>query len=237
MRMLLGLMAFVIWTGAYSATALAQDRSLVVVELFTSQGCSSCPPADKLLTRLAKRDDVLALALHVDYWDYIGWADSFARAEHTDRQKAYSNAAGLRSVYTPQMIISGVKYVIGFKPMEVADYIEMYRSKPARISLTLKEAPGVLHLEARPASQAPLPERIIVLLVRFTEMKTVEITRGENRGNTLTYSNIVTDMSEIGLWDGQGVLEIEAPLEGDGPAAIILQEAGPGEILAAVRLR
>ena len=109
----------------FAATAgSAQDKPVVVVELFTSQGCSSCPPADALLDRLSSRNNVLALSLHVDYWDYIGWKDKFASPAHTARQQAYARAAGRRSVYTPQMIINGLDDVAGTAPMDVADMID-----------------------------------------------------------------------------------------------------------------
>ena len=98
----------------------AQD-SPVVVELFTSQGCAACPPADALLGELARHEDVIALALHVDYWDYIGWEDVFARPEFTQRQHAYGHAAGSTVVYTPQMIVGGQERVVGVRPMAVAD--------------------------------------------------------------------------------------------------------------------
>ncbi|HHB81142.1 MAG TPA: DUF1223 domain-containing protein, partial [Aliiroseovarius sp.] len=127
-----------------SGQARAQERPLVVVELFTSQGCSSCPPADALLARLAQRDDVLALSMHVDYWDYIGWPDTFAQPKNTERQKAYAHAAGMRSIYTPQMIIAGKDHVIGSKPMDVVDYIEMSRAAPARVEMTAALTDGVL---------------------------------------------------------------------------------------------
>ncbi len=215
----------------------AQERPLVVVELFTSQGCSSCPPADALLARLAQRDDVLALSMHVDYWDYIGWPDTFARPEHTDRQKAYAHAAGMRSIYTPQMIIAGKDHVIGSKPMDVAEYIEMSRELPARVEMTAALEGGVLRFEARPATHMPLPEALQVWLVTFEESATVRIKRGENAGKTIEYTNIVTSMTQLGSWDGKGALLLEVPLEGTGAMAVFLQENGPGEILGAVRVR
>ncbi len=215
----------------------AGDRQLVVVELFTSQGCSSCPPADALLSKLAERDDILALALHVDYWDYIGWADSFARPEHTERQKAYARAAGHRSIYTPQMIIGGLDHIVGFKPMEVMDYVQMSRDRLGAVLMSLSAAGGELSLHAEPSGTARLPDRIVAQLVRFTASQTVEITRGENAGEVITYSNIVNDMQVLGEWDGRGALNLTAPVGDAGAdAAIILQAGGSGEILAAMRL-
>ncbi len=238
MHLLTRLMVFVVWMGAWSGPGVAGDaRSLVVVELFTSQGCSSCPAADALLARLAARDDVLALALHVDYWDYIGWPDTFARAEHTARQKSYAHAAGMRSIYTPQMIIAGIDHVIGSKPMEVADYIEMFRDKPALVTLEAEAGADTMTLEAMAATNMPLPGQMVVMLVRFNEREVVEIRRGENAGRTMEYTNIVTSMDKVADWDGRGVLDLTVPLAGDDAAAVFLQVAGPGEILAAVRVR
>lgn len=106
---------FALWAAAsvVTAPAASADEKTVVVELFTSQGCSSCPPADALLAELDKSADVIALALHVDYWDYIGWKDSFADPENTERQRGYARAAKARSIFTPQMVIGGVDHVIG----------------------------------------------------------------------------------------------------------------------------
>lgn len=227
----------------------AHERPLVVVELFTSQGCASCPPADALLARLARRDDVLALSLHVDYWDYIGWPDTFARPEYTERQKAYAHAAGMRSIYTPQMIIAGKDHVIGSRPMEVADYIMMAREMPARVEMAAILRDGLLRIEARPSASRPLPGRLLVMLVRFRSTATVRIERGENAGKTIRYANVATSLSELGRWDGTGRLVMEVAMEeigeggeGDGKdgedeeMAVFLQAAGPGEILGAVRV-
>ncbi len=222
-----------------SARESTPARPLVVVELFTSQGCSSCPPADALLARLARRDDVLALSLHVNYWDYIGWPDTFARPEYTERQKAYAHAAGMRSIYTPQMIIAGKDHVIGSRPMEVADYIAMARDLPARVEMAAHLSDGILHVEARPARPEPLPDRLLVMLATFRQTATVQIERGENAGKTIEYANIATSLSELGRWDGTGRLVLDLPLEPMDEAddmAVFLQQAGPGEILGAVRV-
>lgn len=209
----------------------------VVVELFTSQGCSSCPPADALLAELALRDDVLALALHVDYWDYIGWTDGFARPEHTMRQKVYAHLAGERSIYTPQMIIGGLDHVVGFKPMQVADFIHEHQAKPARVVLKLDETAGVIALSAEPAEAAPLPADLVALLVRFTPLVSVEIAHGENAGRVIDYANIVSEIRPLGNWDGRNGLALEFRLAGTDPAAVILQARSTGEIVAAARLR
>ena len=250
MRIFAGLMALALSGWLSGTPGMAQDRALerplIVVELFMSQGCSSCPPADELLSRLAGRDDVLALALHVDYWDYIGWPDTFARAEHTERQKAYAHAAGMRSIYTPQMIIAGKDHVIGSKPMEVADYLEMYRDRPAAVFLAARRQGDRIRIEAMRATHMPVPEDLMVMLVTVDRKATVEIKRGENAGKTITYRNIVTDLEQIATWDGQGEMEVvldarTAPGSAGDGQAVFLQVQGPGgglgEILGATWVR
>jgi len=237
MRIIAGLMALVLWAAMPGTPAQAGERPLVVVELFTSQGCSSCPPADEFLARLARRDDVLALSLHVDYWDYIGWPDTFARPEHTDRQKAYARAAGMRSIYTPQMIIAGKENVIGAKPMDVVDYIEMYRDAPARVEMRATRSDGIVRLDVQSVSHAPLPDDLMVMLVTYMEGASVRIRGGENAGKTIDYANIVTSMREIGSWDGRGRFSVEVPVNSADAVALFLQRQGPGEILGAVRAR
>ncbi len=121
---------------AVAAFAQGTDNP-VVVELFTSQGCSSCPPADAILGDLAGRDDVIALALHVDYWDYIGWKDTFADPSYTKRQRAYARVAGARNIYTPQMVVGGMDHLVGVRPMELSDLIERHNAKDSTIDLNL----------------------------------------------------------------------------------------------------
>lgn len=234
-----GVLAAVLAAGlGLGAPALAEDRPLVVVELFTSQGCSSCPPADAMLGELAReRPDVLPLALHVDYWDYIGWADKFARPEHTDRQKAYAHAAGMRSIYTPQIVIGGVDHVIGHKPMAVAETIAAHQMAAPRVVLSGVLKDGQAELQAVPIEDEALPARMVAVLVRFTPLSEVRITHGENAGHNLEYSNIVTDMQVIGDWNGQSNWSFDVAVAGEGAAAVLIQAAGAGPILAAVRLK
>ena len=205
----------------------------VVVELFTSQGCSSCPPADALLETLALREDVIALALHVDYWDYIGWEDIFADPAFTRRQKGYAHVAGARTIYTPQMIVGGMEHLVGVRPEELSDLIARHRATPAPVHLALSRDGGALGVSAGPA---PLPRPVVVQLVQYVPAETVTIERGENAGHTLTYVNIVSSWTELGVWDGSAPLDLSVPAAGDRPAVVILQEQGPGRIVAAARL-
>lgn len=214
------------------------DDHPVVVELYTSQGCSSCPPADALMGQLAKRDDVIALALHVDYWDYIGWKDAFASPKFTARQKAYAIAAGRRSVYTPQMIIGGQEHVVGNHPKDVGTLIKKHAGSPGSVSLQIEREGNRLEIEAK--AQQPLSGTVLVQVIRYRPSARVMIKKGENAGRTVDYSNIVTEWSVLGEWNTRAPLEIDDTISGDAPVVVILQEKrakGPGAILAAARLR
>jgi hypothetical protein len=206
----------------------------VVVELYTSQGCSSCPPADALLAELAEREDVIALALHVDYWDYIGWKDELARPEHTERQKGYARAAGKNMIYTPQFVIGGHDRVTGYEPIEVAEIIQKHRAAPRPVALSVRREGESIMIEAR--AIGPVGGAVVVQVARYAPMHRVEITRGENAGLTAEYHNAVDLWAEIGRWDGQGVYSATARVAGDAPVAVIVQREGYGPVLAAARV-
>lgn len=231
MRIFLAALAMALGLGP--VTTMAQDNP-VVVELYTSQGCSSCPPADEMLLDLAARDDVIALALHVDYWDYIGWVDSFAHPGFTQRQQAYARAAGHSSVYTPQMVIGGVDHVVGTKPMDVADLINAHRRDASGVTLQLSRSGAALSIDAE--AQARFSGRALVQVVRYTPRAVVDIMRGENAGREMVYGNIVTEWRVVGEWDGRAPLDMNVEAAGDQPVVVIVQAPGPGPILAAARL-
>lgn len=217
------------------AAPLAAQNSPVVVELYTSQGCSSCPPADKILHELAARDDVIALALHVDYWDYIGWKDSFAKPAFTTRQRGYARAAGHRTIYTPQMIVGGVDHVVGYKPMELAALIDSHKDAPHPATIKMSRQGNRLSIKCPAFSEQALP--MLVQLVRYSPAETVKIGRGENAGKTIKYHNIVTEWSQIGTWDGTTPLDLNIETSGSAPIVVVLQKPGQREIIAAARLR
>ncbi|NGM46835.1 DUF1223 domain-containing protein [Rhodobacter sp. SGA-6-6] len=206
---------------------------VVVVELFTSQGCSSCPPADEFLEALVKDPRVIPLSLHVDYWDYIGWEDSFADPKFTERQKAYARAIGSRMIYTPQMIVDGEDRVEGYAPEELAVHLGDHLAQPARVTLTVERRGDLLVIRAD--ADPPLTAPVRVQLVRYRPEETVEIQRGENAGKVITYRNIVTSWDNLGDWPGNAPLELSAPVQGAEPAVVIVQEEGPASILAAAR--
>lgn len=211
----------------------AEAKLPIVVELFTSQGCSSCPPADAMLHDLSRMDGVIALALHVDYWDYIGWPDSFASPHHTARQEAYARANGERMVYTPQIIVGGQDRVVGGDAMAVMERLHAHADATTPVELSLRQDGDRLVIEA-PA--LPLPRPLDVQVVRYVPEDEVVITGGENAGLTMAYSNIVTSWDKVGAWTGAEPLDLSLPLEGTEPVVVLLQEAGPGRIRAAATL-
>ena len=231
-RSLLG--ALTLGLAALAQTGHADDHGApVVVELFTSQGCSSCPPADELLHKLSRRDDVIALALHVDYWDYIGWKDQFALPGHTERQKGYARVAGRRTIYTPQMIINGSDHVVGTHPMDVSELIALHEDRDLAVDLRVERSGQGVSITARPVRG--ISATLDVTLVQYEPEARVDITRGENAGRVLSYSNIVREWHDLGEWDGTGEWETEVDLS--PPAVVLIQEAGFGAILAAQDIR
>ncbi|SLN11998.1 hypothetical protein ROA7450_00124 [Roseovarius albus] len=216
-----------------AAPVAAQDQP-VVVELFTSQGCSSCPPADAFLHKLAEREDVIALALHVDYWDYIGWKDVFANPDYTTRQRSYARKGGRRMIYTPQMVINGQDHVVGNRPMDVTDLIEMHQDKEPSVALTLTRDGDQIEIAA--TTEASFSDPLTVQLVRYSPDNKVEIKSGENAGRTISYANVVTDLSVINEWDTAAPLEFSQNVEGDQPVVVLVQNQSTGVIEAAAKV-
>ena len=214
--------------------AASADDGPVVVELYTSQGCSSCPPADRLLRELKKRNDIIAIALHVDYWDYIGWKDQFADPDFTVRQRAYAREGGRRMIYTPQMIIGGDTNIEGAQPMKVLAAVADAKTQGVGPNLKLTRQGQQVRVRAR---QMDLSEPVDVILVRYEPEQEVRISRGENRGRTLTYSNIVTSWESLGTWDGEKGLNFVTDARGDDAVVVFLQYPGPGKIIGAAELK
>ncbi len=189
------------------------DPPRAVVELFTSQGCSSCPPADELLVEYSRQPDIIALSLPVNYWDYLGWKDTLAHVAFTERQKAYAHSRSDRQVFTPQMIVNGKKSCIGSDRAQIEKAIQ-YTSKGRKtlpVNVTLDEQGGtvVIQVEETPDT-AQREAEVWVLPVLRTQ--TVPIERGENRGKTITYANVVRGLNRLGEWRG-GSARFEMPLE------------------------
>ncbi len=214
-----------------------------VVELFTSQGCSSCPPADRILGQLARDPGTLALSFPVDYWDYIGWKDTLAAPSYTARQEAYAAASGKGQVYTPEVIVDGLNDAVGsdLQAIEKAEREAATRSGVLSVPLSVVEHDGKIDIAVGAASAAS-PHSAGVYLLALASSRTVTVQRGENAGSTLTYSNVVRAMTKIGDWNGAAVdLHADlslARLDGADSYAVILQAGGreqPSTILAAAR--
>ncbi len=210
-----------------------------VVELFTSQGCNSCPPADAVLTELAERGDVVALGYHVDYWDYLGWKDTLARPENTERQKLYGKAFGKREVYTPQAVINGRVHVKGGKRGAVkAALAELKRTgKGLSVDIRVTRSGESVLIDAAGVPGGRGDAHLV--LVQFEPRKPVTIERGENKGQTISYANPVSSVQTAGMWHGKAA-RFELPrseVDREGGCAILLQSVSkdglPGPILGA----
>ncbi len=211
----------------------ARAEQPVVVELYTSQGCSSCPPADQLLAELATHDYVIALALHVDYWDYLGWADIFASPAFSARQRLYSQQWGERTVYTPQMVVQGVNYMVGSRGDEIQRQIMQAESREVRVALAVARTGQGFKIDLAPLGAGAGAADI--QLVHFSPGESVMIERGENAGQTIDYVNIVESWETVARWDGKSAVVVNVPATETGEYVVIIQAPGPGEIYAAAR--
>ena len=214
--------------------ALAQEEGkLVVVELFTSQGCMACPPADEFAAELDARGIVLPLSLHVDYWDYLGWRDVFASPAHTARQKAYAYANGERSIYTPQMVVHGVDAAMGHDRAKIEESIGHAANSERVVRLTAVAEGDAILVRIEPLQPGLAG---VVHVVHFAPKRKQVIRAGENQGRTLTYTNVVLDWMTVAQWMGEPA-DFQMPL---GPhsqdIAVILQSSDLGPVLAAARV-
>ena len=182
-----------------------------VVELFTSQGCSSCPAADALFTELAKDPKLITLTLPVTYWDYLGWKDTLGQEVFSKRQKLYAKARGDSQIYTPQAVVNGAAHIVGSDKGGIDKLVQEQGKDGFPVKIDLSEADGALRValgEAPFASEKPA----VVWLLQVSRSATVPIERGENTGKTVTYANVVRGISRIGEWKGQAAT-LSVPLE------------------------
>ncbi|WP_170759315.1 DUF1223 domain-containing protein [Ruegeria lacuscaerulensis] len=215
---------------------VAAESDPVVVELFTSQGCSSCPPADRIMHDLAKRDDVIGLALHVDYWDYIGWKDEYADPDHTRRQRAYARQGGRSMIYTPQMVVNGQQDVVGAQSRELDRLIDAHLKAAPEASVTATRSGDDLTVDVTPV-ELPVGETYDVRVVQYFPMRHASIRRGELAGHELDYANVVESWQVAGQWDGAASQRFHAVFTSDLPAVVLVQRAGHGPIVAAARVK
>ena len=202
-----------------------------VVELFQSQGCSSCPPANANLLAVADRPDVLALSFGVTYWDNLGWKDTFARDQFTQRQWDYARGLGHRGVFTPQVVVDGRRDGVGANPADFAGLIR--NGARSQLGPQVSVAPAEVSI----AATTPPPKPADVWLVRYDpRVEQVAIRRGENAGRTLPHRNVVKQLTRLGAWTGAAT-RYPLPPAAD-PAlktAILVQLPAGGPILAAAR--
>jgi len=236
---LAGALALLVSTGSFIAPAVAADPT--VVELFTSQGCSSCPPADAIMGKLKLRDDVIALTFPVDYWDYLGWKDTLASPAFSQRQRNYARARGDRQVYTPQMVMNGRIHVVGNRENAVESAIKTV-ARDESIKITMSAEGDAIRVSASTNGTATSSSsgKATLWLVLFKGEETVKIGRGENGGRTIVYHNVVRQMTPIGMWEGKP-LSISLPKSqfiaaGYDGCVILLQRDGTREIIAAAMM-
>jgi hypothetical protein len=229
----LGIAAFTVLALPAGAEKV-HDRPKAVVELFTSQGCAQCPPADALLTSLAEEGDVIALAYHVDYWDYVGWEDTFGKADYSDRQRAYAKSWGSSRIYTPQMVVNGDKGVVGSRRNEVHGALDA-ATLPLAVDITKQG--DMLKIAVPPNADYG---DAVVWLVTYLDRADVAIDKGENAGKTMVYTQVVTGRQALGMWESDTGADLKLPLpemlaENTGMAVIVQQEKNglPGPILGA----
>jgi hypothetical protein len=186
-------------TGA-SRTIAADVRN--VIELFTSQGCESCPPADKIIGELSKQPDTIALTLAVDYWDYLGWHDTLALAGHGTRQRAYARARGDRDVFTPQAVINGSAEALGSDRAQIEQAIQKTHRLPATLAVPLNLSIEGQDLRVSVAKGTDQASQAEVWLCPLSKTVPVEIARGENKGRSIVYHNVVRRWIKVGNWTG-----------------------------------
>lgn len=206
----------------------------VVLEFFTSQGCSTCPPADAIFSELSQIPGVVALALHVDYWDYLGWKDPFGKAEHTERQRAYARAHKERTIYTPQMIVHGQDIVKGQEKAMILEQIAAHEDGPELVSLEVsREAEGV-EIRIAPADKPVGPAEVHV--VEYIPAQAMTVESGENAGYHHIFANVVTHWTTVALWDGVSSLTLHHDSERDENIAVLVQAPNMGPVLSATTL-
>jgi hypothetical protein len=226
----------------FSCANIVADPTLTgeieyVLELFTSQGCASCPPADRLLGEIARARNVVALSFSVDYWDYIGWKDTLAAPFSLARQKAYGAMRGDDQIYSPQIIVNGLTDAVGSNRPAIEEAIRSTKgvADSMSVSVRLSEVGDRLHIEVAPGGGGPAG----IYMLRVLRSKPVHIGRGENAGRTVTYTNVVRAIKKIGDWTGsKTVLDIPNMAVEEEGYIVLLQRGAidkPGAILGAAK--
>lgn len=224
-----------------AAAATAAQPYKTVVELFTSQGCSSCPAADAVLHGMADRDDVIALSLSVDYWDYLGWKDTLASWKFSERQRSYAKARGDGAIYTPQMVVNGLAHVNGSDEGQIALAMEKTAKSVSHIPIQLSAEKGRLTVEAGASPQGTPAKDATLWLAVMSASVQVPIARGENKGKSVTYYNVVRELMPIGTWNGKALtVQLDRTSfmrPGTDRCAVLLQQGHAGPIIGAALMK
>ena len=222
-----------------AVSAQAQEQQVKgVVELFTSQGCASCPPADEALRKLIQKGDVIGLSYHVDYWNYLGWADSLASKENTERQYGYARALGRNNVYTPQAVVNGRDHVKGADVQAIYNRLDTFKSEGEGLSVAVKAQ----RIDDEIAIDIGAGQgKAEVIVAYFTREQIVDVQKGENEGKKISYWHSVYDVQTVGMWDGKSmVVKLPATVMSkakNGGCAVLLQtkdgQGNPAAIIGA----
>ncbi len=225
-------------SGARSSGAQAK----AVLELYTSQGCNSCPPADALLGIYAKRDDLVALTLPVDYWDYLGWKDTFASPKFTARQRAYAKERGDGRIYTPQIVVNGMAHVLGRSAADIDRAIAQTSARftASRVPITTRIEGARIVIEAGDAALASGTTEATIWLAVLQKEAEVPVRSGENRGKSLKYYNVVRELTTVGMWKGKAerfeLARDAVKLPDTQSGAVLIQSGTAGPIIGASML-
>lgn len=216
-------------------TGSAHADSVNLIELYTSQGCSSCPAADDILTNIADTKGILALGFHVDYWDYLGWKDTFGQKAFTDRQRVYNmNIPSKYTLVTPQMIFHGQSQLAGANRKGTHKKLKEVAAVKPSANLDAELSGNTVSVSIAPKTTNLGKSDVII--VTYQPSVDVKIKRGENAGRTVTYTNIVSSWTKIGSWDGHSKVTLTHTLNSDHNAAVVLQARNVGDIYAAETL-
>lgn len=221
----------------YMASAAQAAVQPVLVELFTSQGCSSCPAADRLAAKLKDRPGIQMISFNVDYWDYLGWRDTLASPDYTKRQMDYAHARGDNDVYTPQMVVNGDSHVVGSAQAQVEAAISAAAKSPPKISVGLKATENDLIVDLGDGAEQ---EEGTLWLMAIAPQVDVKIERGENSGSTISYHNVVRKLVPAGTWMGKATTLMlpknNIMIEGSTSCLAVLQRRALGSVLGFAKL-
>lgn len=221
--------AALLWGGA------ARADNTVVLELYTSQGCSSCPSADAILRDLSGQDGIIALSMNVDYWDYLGWKDDLALPGNTKRQRKYARRLNSRHVYTPQLMVDGRMHVVGSRRSQVDTMVSNYLRQPDTAEVSARRSGDTIQISV--SGNLKLPEDAMVWIVGFDSSVTKAIGGGENHGRSVEYRNVVREWRKAGQWDGRSPLTLTSVKPaGSSGCAVIVQQGEVGPILGATKV-